>query len=317
MGNLIFSLNATLPVFGVILIGYVLGRIGLVDEPFIRTANRLNFQITLPALLIKDISQANIRDVWDGKYVLFCATVTTICFFGIWGFAKKVLKDASIRGAFVQASFRSSAAVLGLAFIQNMYGNSGMAPLMIIGSVPLYNMYSVIVLTFEANSQKQYGNKKEKIKQAMINIAKNPIIWGIAIGLLCSILSISFPVVVSKTLSNVAAIATPLALLVIGAGFEGRAALAKMKPTLAAAFIKLILQASLFLPAAIALGFREEKLISLLIMLAAPATPSCYIIAKQMDNDGVLSASIVVTTTALAAFTLTGFIFVLKAFNFI
>lgn len=57
-------------------------------------------------------------------------------------------RDKSIRGEFIQASYRSSAALLGIAFIQNIYGNAGMAPVMIIGSVPLYNVMAVMVLSF-------------------------------------------------------------------------------------------------------------------------------------------------------------------------
>ena len=53
------------------------------------------------------------------------------------------LKDKSQRGEFIQGAYRSSAAILGIAFITNIYGNSGMAPLMIIGSVPLYNIMAV------------------------------------------------------------------------------------------------------------------------------------------------------------------------------
>ena len=100
-------------------------------------------------------------------------------------------------------------------------------------------------------------------------------------------------------------------------GFVGRKALAKIKPTLVAAFIKLIAQAAIFLPIAAALGFKGEKMIAILIMLAAPTTPSCYIMAKNMKNDGVLTASIVVATTFLAAFTLTGWIYLLKVIGWI
>ena len=122
---------------------------------------------------------------------------------------------------------------------------------------------------------------------------------------------------VDNTIDNVAKMATPLALITLGAGFEGKEALAKMKPTLWAAFIKLIGQAAIFIPIAIALGFTGEKLIAIMVMLAAPATPSCYIMAKNMKNDGVLTASIIVTTTLLAAFTLTGWIFILRSMGYI
>lgn len=216
----------------------------------------------------------------------------------------------------MQASFRSSAAVMGLAFISNLYGPSAMGPLMIIGAVPLYNIYSVLVLTFEAEGNAQ-DQGKEKIKEACLNILKNPIIISIILGLIVSFSQIRFPVLVDRTVDNVAKMATPLALITLGAGFEGRAALAKMKPTLAASFVKLIGQAAIFIPIAIALGFTGEKLIGIMVMLAAPATPSCYIMAKNMNNDGVLTASIIVMTTLLAAFTLTGWIFVLRSLGYI
>jgi predicted permease len=90
-----------------------------------------------------------------------------------------------------------------------------------------------------------------------------------------------------------------------------------MKPTLWASAIKLVIQPLVFHPAAVALGFTGEKIIAILIMLAAPATPSCYIMAKNMNNDGVLTASIVVMTTLLAAFTLTGWIYLLKTLGLI
>lgn len=321
MENFLYSVNATVPVFLVIVLGYILARIGMLNAEFVRVANKFNFTVTLPALLLRDISGVDIRAMFDAKYVLFCAAVTTISFFSVWFGAKRILKDKSIVGAFVQASFRSSAAVLGIAFIQNMYGNSGMAPLMIIGSVPLYNIYSVIVLTFEADGQAfvsaKAGNAarpdRAKRKEAAVNILKNPIIIAIAAGIAVSLLGIDFPTIVDKTVGSLASMASPLALIAIGAGFEGKKALAKLKPSCAAAFLKLVGFAAVFLPAAAALGFRNEKLIALLVMLASPTTPSCYIMAKNMHNDGVLTSSIIVLTTLLSAFTLTMWIYILKS----
>lgn len=314
MENFIYSVNATFPIFLVIVIGYVLKQIGMLNDEFVKVANKFNFKATLPFLVFRDISEANIREDFDLVFVLFCAIVTTLCFFAIWGGAKLFIKDKTIVGAFVQASFRSSAAVMGIAFIQNIYGTSGMAPLMIIGSVPLYNIYSVIVLTLEAENS---GQGKEKIKKALVGIATNPIIIGILLGLVVSLLGITFPTVVNKTVQNMASMASPLALIAIGAGFEGRKALAKIKPTIAVAVIKLVVQTALFLPIAIQLGFRNEKMIAILVMLAAPTTPSCYIMAKNMNNDGVLTASAVVVTTLFSAVTLTLWIYLLKTLGLI
>ena len=316
MSNFLFSIYVTIPIFLVMVIGYFLRRIGMLNENFVTVANKFNFKVTLPFMLFKDIAGVDIKAVFDIKYVLFCAIVSTICFWVVWGTAKLLVRDKTIRGAFVQSSFRGSAAVMGLAFIQNIYGSSAMGPLMIVSAVPLYNIFSVIVLTFEANDSTGI-DKKAKIRQAGINICKNPIILSILAGLIVGLLEIQFPTLVYKTVSNVAQMATPLALISIGAGFEGRKALAKIAPTMASSMIKLVLQPLVFLPVAAWMGFSGEKMIAILIMLASPTTPSCYIMAKSMNNDEVLTASVIVTTTLMAAFTLTGWIFLLKTLGYI
>lgn len=316
MENFIYSINVTMPIFLVMVIGYILKQIGMLNDNFVTVANKFNFKVTLPFMLFKDIAGVDIKAVFDIKYVLFCAIVSTICFWVVWGTAKLLVRDKTIRGAFVQSSFRGSAAVMGLAFIQNIYGSSAMGPLMIVSAVPLYNIFSVIVLTFEANDNTGI-DKKAKIRQAGINICKNPIILSILAGLIVGLLGIQFPTLVNKTISNVAQMATPLALITIGAGFEGRKALSKIAPTMAASMIKLVLQPLVFLPVAAWMGFSGEKMIAILIMLASPTTPSCYIMAKSMNNDEVLTASVIVTTTLMAAFTLTGWIFLLKTLGYI
>ena len=316
MQDFIFSINVTLPIFLVMVVGWGLKQIGMLDDHFVNVANKFNFRVTLPCMLFYDIATVDIRQVFDLKFVLFCALVSTVCFWGIWGLTKLLVKDHSIRGAFVQASFRSSAAVMGLAFISNIYGTSPMGPLMVIGAVPLYNVYSVIVLTFEAEGE---DGKRDtaKIKQALINIAKNPIILSILLGVVFAVLGVRLPVVATKTISSLAQLATPLALVVIGAGFEGRKAIAKIKPTIWAAAIKLVIQPLIFVPLAAAMGFTGEKMIAILIMLASPTTPSCFIMAKSMKNDSILTASVIVATTLFAAFTLTLWIYVLRVLGLI
>lgn len=317
MSEFLFSVNVTLPIFLVMAIGWGLKQIGMLDDHFVTVANRFNFKVTLPVMVFRDLSAVDIQSTFDLKFVLFCAISSTLCFWVIWGGTRLFLKDKSLRGAFVQASFRSSAAVMGLAFISNIYGSSAMGPMMIIGAVPLYNIFSVIVLTFEAQIEEGESRDTEKIKKACINIIKNPIIISIALGVLVALIGLKLPVAINKTVNSVAQLASPLALIGLGAGFEGRKAMKKMKPTMWASAIKLLIQPLVFLPIAMWMGFEGEKIIAILIMLAAPATPSCFIMAKNMKNDGTLTASIVVVTTLMAAFTLTGWIYLLKILGLI
>lgn len=316
MDSFIYSLNATVPVFAVMIAGYIFRRIGLLSEEFVTVANKFVFKVCLPCMLFLDLCSTDIRHNFDGKYIGFCAVVTLISILTIWGLAKLCLKDKTEVGAFVQAAYRSSAAILGIAFIQNIYGDSGMGPLMIIGSVPLYNIFAVLILTLESN-ESTIRQEKGRMKATCLGILKNPIIIGIALGILASLIQIKLPHMLEKGISYMGNMASPLALIAIGAGFEGKKALGKLKPAVVATLIKLVGLASVFLPVAVWLGFRDQKLLALIIMLGSPTTPTAYIMAKNMHGDDMLSSSVIVLTTLLSAVTLTVWIFLMRYLGFI
>jgi hypothetical protein len=315
MENLIFSLNATIPVFLVMVAGYVFKQVKLVDDGFVKTLNSFNFKVTLPILLVTDLAAADFYIVWDTKFVLFCFFVTLFCICVVSILTVLFLKDKSIRGEFIQASYRGSAAVLGIAFIQNIYGSSEVAPLMILATVPLYNVAAVVILSFTAPGST--GFDKAGIKKALKGVATNPIIWGIIIGMLISVLRITLPTIINKTLHNFSVLATPLALIGLGAGFEGKKALAKIKPTIICTLTKLCIMPAVFLPLAAMMGFRNEKMVAILIMLGAPTTVSCYIMSRNMGHEGVLSSSCVVSTTFLSSVFITLWLFLLRSYNLI
>ncbi|MEE3392916.1 MAG: AEC family transporter [Lachnospiraceae bacterium] len=312
--SFIFSLDATLPVFLMIVIGGLLRKWGFFDRKFANTANKLVFKICLPCLLFEDLSKTDIKAAaQSGGFIGFCFAATLISILVIWAAAKIFIKDKASVGAFVQGSYRSSAAILGIAFIQNMYDNAGMAPLMIIGAVPLYNIFAVIVLSFESKDPGDAGlERKEKIRKAFINVLKNPIIIGIVLGLIASYFRMPQGKIFEKTVSGLGNISAPLALMAIGAAFEGKEAIKKIRLTCIASFIKLLGLAAVFIPIAVHLGFRNEYLIAIAIMLGSPNTPTSYVMAKEMHNDSVLASSIVVMTTLLSSVTLTFWIFLLK-----
>lgn len=315
MEQLMFSLNATIPVFLVMVIGYFLKQLHVVDEPFVKTLNSFNYKITLPVLLFRDIAESDFYSVWDTRYVLYCFLVTLFTITVIWVAAGIFYKNKAHLGELIQASYRSSAAVLGIAFIQNIYGTSGMAPLMIIGTVPLYNIAAVLILSF--TGPHSHGLDKTSLKSAIKGILTNPIIIGILLGMIVSACRISFPVIITKTVHNLSVLATPLALIGLGAGFEGRKALKQLAPTAVASFLKLVALPALFLPLAISMGFTDEKLVAILIMLGSPTTVSCYIMAKNMGHEGTLTSSVVVATTFLSSITLTSYLFLLKSLHLI
>ena len=111
MDNLMFSLNATLPVFLVMVIGWALGQKGFLPKQFCTVADKLVFKVTLPVMLFCDMATLDLAHSFDAKFVLFCFAVTAIAIVVIWVLARRLLKDKTLVGEFVQASYRSSAAI--------------------------------------------------------------------------------------------------------------------------------------------------------------------------------------------------------------
>ncbi|MGN0165855.1 MAG: AEC family transporter [Lachnospiraceae bacterium] len=317
MENFIFSLNSTLPVFLIIVAGYFFMKIKLFNEEFIRVTDKFAFKVTLPVMLFLDVAQTDIRSMFSGKFVAFCMLGTALMFLGIWGLCLLFMKDRDMIGAFAMSSARGSAAVLGVAFADNIFGDAGMTAMMIMASVPLYNIFSVLFLTLGA----KHRDKSISLKQQAVNVLKgivtNPLIISIFLGVVFAGLKVTLPVIPYKFLNSLGSTATPMALLVVGASFDWEKAWLRIKPTLLASAIKLIILPCIFMPLAISLGFNGPQLIAILTMTGSPTTVACYIMAKNMDNDYVLTSSIVMVTTLFSSVTLTIWVYILKVMEFI
>ena len=188
--------------------------------------------------------------------------------------------------------------------------------MMMLGCVPLYNIYAVILLQTESPTAEK-GSGNGKVKKALIGIVTNPIVIGIVLGLVSSLIGIQYPTIIQKALDYVARLATPLALICIGADFNINDAFKKIRYSAIAASVKIILLPVIFTIIAILMGYRMEKLVAIFIMLAGPTTPSCFIMAKQYGFEGTVTSSTVVLTTLFTSVTLTLFIFILRTMGFI
>ena len=312
MDNLIFSLNSTMPVFIMMLLGAFLKRVGIFDDGFASKMNKFVFLIPLPCLLFSQLSEIDFKTAWNTRFVLFCFFSTAACIL-IAFLMSLFIKNKNLRGEFIQASYRSSAALLGIAFIQNIYGNAGFAPLMIIGSVPLYNIMAVVVLSVFSPENNKGKIDGAILKKTTLGIVTNPIMIGIALGLFWSALKLPAPYIADKAISSIGNVATPMGLMAMGASLDFKKAFGHMGPTICATIMKLLGFAAISLPFAIWLGFRNAELVAILIMLTSATTVSSFVMARNMGHEGTLTSTTVMLTTLLSAFTVTFWLFVLRS----
>lgn len=313
--DFMFSVGAILPVFGVMVLGFLLRRRGFLTQGFCQTGNRLVFNLCLPAMLLRQIASMGGVRAANGGFLLYAFAATLAGVLAVWLPAHFFMKDKTQVGAFAQGAFRGNTALLGAALLQSICGSQAYAPLIILAAVPVYNVLSVVVLSLEAGGGGTLD--RARVLGALKQVARNPILLGILAGMPFALTGRSIPLPADKVLSMLGGLASPLSLLVIGAGFRWQAALEKRRTTLLAALVKLVLLPAAALPPAAALGFRGEALVALLVMSGTPSAVSSYIMAENMGNDGVLANGIVAVTTLLSAVTLTGWIFLLRTLQLI
>ena len=100
--SLLFSLNSTMPLFFLMLLGYLLHRRQFLTDDFVAMANKFVFHVALPVQLFRDLATTDVRAAFDGSYVLFCFVVTLVSILAIWALAKLFLPDKRLVGEFVQ-----------------------------------------------------------------------------------------------------------------------------------------------------------------------------------------------------------------------
>ena len=302
------SLGITMPVFLMVVLGIVFRMTGIMKEELVKGLNRFVFQVALPVSIFFQLYQAEFRSTWDSGFLAFCflATAAQICIG--WFFSKRIHRVED-RMEFVQATYRSSTALLGLAYLQQAYDSASASALMMVGCVPLYNIAAVWLL------EKGPDAKSAGLRATLRDIVRNPIIWSIVIGFVFSYFRIPLTTIGEKTVKNLAQIASPVGLMAMGASIRFSRLRDSRQAILWASAWKLLLFPAIFLPLAVLCGFRTEKLMAILIMVGSATTVAAYTMAKSMGNEGEVSAGAVMITTLGSAVTMTLWILVLRFGN--
>ncbi|MDL2248121.1 AEC family transporter [Tyzzerella sp. OttesenSCG-928-J15] len=313
--NLVFSVNAVLPIFLVMVIGMVLKKLKIVDYNGAKQMNAVLFNCALPVKLFMDVSSSNFAELMDIKLILYAVGTTLAWFFICWGASFIFAPERQMKGAFIQASYRSNYAILGLPLLNSiMGGNVSKAAIITTFVVPLYNILSVLILTI-------YSGEKISPKQTLVkaarNVAKNPLIIGILIGIAFSIIKIPIPKAINKTLGYMADLSTPLALVSIGASMDFSKVKAKLKPAMVVAFLKLVAMPLIFIPIAFLINMPPENIVILFVMYAAPTAISSYVMAVNMGSDEYLASNAILLTSLLSIITYTIGVYILRVMGIV
>ena len=309
----LFSANAILPILLVMLIGYWLHHVKIVNDDFIARANRLCFTVTLPIQEFVNIYNPEDVQLPSGRLVAFAVVSVIATVALLWIVIPMIEKDNRKAGSMIQAIYRGNFLLFGIPLATNLFGEEGVLPtaMLLPIAVPLYNALAVIVLS------RFGGEHKPKPKQVVKSILTNPLILAAAVALGLSFLKIKLPVFLTKAASSVGVSATPLALMMLGAQFDVAKFKSTLRQTIFSSAMRLVIVPAIVMTIAVLMGFRGPELGAILILFCAPTAVSSFIMARSMGCDGDLAGQLVVSTTFLCGFTLFLEVALLKGLSFI
>lgn len=301
MDSFLLSFNLVFPMFLLLATGKLARKTNLLTSESTDRLNALVFKIFLPVSIFKNVYNSSVSDVFDKKLIAFGIISVTLCFL-LLILLTSGCKNRKSRGVLIQGIYRSNFLIFGLPVAESFYPDgslSGKASVLIAIIVPLFNGLAVIAL-------EMFKENKQSGMKTFLNILKNPLIIGSVLGFVALFLKEAgflLPDAVYKTVSDLSAAATPLALIALGASLDFSKIKGESKYLIWGLLGKLVLSPAVFIGAAVLLGFRDRELAIILSMFASPASVSSYTMAQQMGADDDLAAELVVIGTAVSLIT--------------
>lgn len=290
-------LSAILPLFALICLGFALARSGFPGPAFWPAAERLNYVVLFPALLVTSLAEAPVRDPAVLRLGA-AAAVTILLAAAALAFARLVRPVPAARfGPSLQGVVRFNT-YLGLAVTKGLAGTAGLerAAILLAVAVPLVNVLSILALSDPGAWRRP--------RQLLASMARNPLILACAAGIALALTGIGLPFGSGPFLDLLARASLPLGLLCVGAALQPGAL--RQDGAALAGTTALRLLAMPVLAAAMGHGFglAGVEALVLVVFAAIPTAPAAYVLTRQLGGDGTFMAGLVTAQTLAAVATI-------------
>ena len=298
------NITATIvPIFAIIILGWLARRKGFLPPEFLNPANRLVYHIAIPAMIFNALSKTNLSTQFNP----LVTTLTLIAAFGAYLVAWLLTRAANLspnqRGTFIQCAGHGNLGYIGFAVAYYFLGESGLTRAGVVAGflMIVQNLLSVVALQTYSDSEQAEGT----IARLVMKIVANPVILSAMAGILFSSTGLGMPLVVHRSLEILSGLALPTALLLIGATLSFKLIRNYLGTILGVAVIKLVLLPTMGLMLFRAFHFQVSDYLPALILLASPTATIAYVMSKEMRGDPDAAVATISAVTLLSAFTFT------------
>jgi predicted permease len=292
-------LRTILPIFVIILLGWSLRRLDFMQEGFVKPANRLVYYVAIPAMIFREIAEADFLQHFS--LVLVVTTLVPLILVALAGLILvRGIKLQRYRvGSFLQCSFHGNLGYIGLAVAFYFLGDQGFTRASILaGFVMLLQNFLAVVALSRFNRE---PDQKISTLSLVRRVLLNPVIISAMAGMAFSLAGLDLPVILNRSLKILSGMALPLALLVIGTSISFAQMREQLRLTALIGVLKLLILPATGLILFNLLDLHRIEYLPALILLASPTATVSYVMAAEMAGDADMATAAISVTTLVSA----------------
>lgn len=297
----VVAFNQIFVIFILLLTGFIVRKLKIVDGTFIKNLSQLLFNIVLPAMIISAFNkQFSLEITRDAVFLIaisiaiillsYVISVVSLVFFSI---------EQSSRNVFQYSIMFSNFAFMGYPVIEALFGEVGILYAAFF-TFPIYIFFSTFGLNIFMRKE------KNKISDICLYDIITPPLIGLIVGMCLFFFSIQLPKPIAQSVSLIGSTITPLAMILVGI-ILANASLTKLFSGVKVYLISFIRLVVIPFTVLIVLRLLDFDLLMVgipVIITAMPIAANTAILAEQFDGDAFLGAQVVFISTVLSLFTI-------------
>lgn len=294
MESIKISFNAIAPMFMIIALGYIFRSIGWITPTEVKRFNRIVFNTFMPAMIFRSIYASDLSRLIDPGYIGFIMAAIVISLVIALLIVLPLEKDGAKRGAMIHAAYRSNYILLGTPMVAALTadGDTGLAAVVASVTIPLYTVLAVVMLEY-------FRSGRLRLNGMVGSLIRNPLIIASIAGIIVKAAGVKLPIPLESFVSKMNSAATPVAMLLLGAGFDWRQTARERRNITVAAALRLVVIPGIMLTAAALMGYRNTEFVTLIPLFAAPTAVNTFNMGQEMGADlGIAGGAIAISTAA-------------------
>lgn len=304
------TLSVVLPVFALILAGWVGRRIGVLGPQATTELSRFVVYLALPALLFDIIAHARWADIWQPGFVAafgLGAGLTFAATAALRWRRSRLLADAVIDG--LNAGYANTG-YLGFPLALMALGREAMGPTLVATILTVCVLFAVAIVLIEASLQAE-TRRWPLVLKVSLSLLRNPLLMAPLLGAFVPLAGLSLPAPVESFLTLLGGAASPCALVALGLFLAAPREAAPRDQGAIALLVgfKLLLQPALTWVLAAAVFDLPPLLIHTAVLLAAlPTGTGPFMLAELYRREAAITSGVVLVSTVASVVTISGYL---------